>query len=352
MFSNKLSAAIRACLSSHTPFAVVLPPLDDSDPLFLCDNGDADSEPRSQIRFFATDFAMPFTSATVIRDILTVDQAAQLLPADTSYNNLKPLTTDRNSYLESVSAVIARLRSEGGKTVIARTIGAEAQVDIVSAAAGYFDDNPAAFRCLYYTPKSGCWLIASPELLLSADKQTMRYETFSLAGTRRHIEGEEDAPWDDKNIDEQEIVTRYINYTLDRGDCPPDSIRSFTKVANRVEHLCTIFGGKLDSMSQYERLLDMLSPTPALAGFPRETAIAEICRVEQTPRALYGGYVALETPEAIQAWVAIRCCRFDNGGYTIFTGSGITPHSSAEDEWEETKLKASALLAIIERSTP
>lgn len=351
MFDKTLAGAIRACLDSHTPFAVILPPGVDGDTIFMCDNGDSDIALRSDRRFFAVDFARPYAEADVVCDRLTVEQAIELKPVEKVESTISHTTTSREEYLDAIARIVARLRADGGKTVIARTISSEARIDVVAATECYFAANPTSFRCLCYTPANGCWLIATPELLLRVDKNDLRYTTFSLAGTRPHTDDSEDAAWDGKNIEEQAIVSRYIDNVLTSYGCAPDTIDKHTKVANRVEHLCTVFSGRVNGVDDYAELVNLLSPTPALAGYPRETALNEIAATESVPRGLYGGYVGIDSPQDIQAWVTIRCCKLDAEGYTIYTGSGITPESTPEDEWQETNLKASALKSILEQNS-
>ena len=82
---------------------------------------------------------------------------------------------------------------------------------------------PRLFVALVYTPQSGMWLMATPEILLKGEQGKM--QTMSLAGTQKAepsrtiadypIEGVE---WSLKNREEQQYVTDYIE----------DCIRAFS----------------------------------------------------------------------------------------------------------------------------
>ena len=68
---------------------------------------------------------------------------------------------------------------------------------------------PRMFIALVYTPQSGMWLTATPEILLEGSGCDWR--TIALAGTMRledgQLDGEgENTTWSTKNIEEQRVV--------------------------------------------------------------------------------------------------------------------------------------------------
>ena len=81
---------------------------------------------------------------------------------------------------------------------------------------------PRLFIALVWTAKSGCWLTATPEILLKGEGTA--WQTVALAGTMK-LEGEQlryDAPlkdvpimWTTKNIKEQRMVATYIAECLE-----------------------------------------------------------------------------------------------------------------------------------------
>ena len=78
---------------------------------------------------------------------------------------------------------------------------------------------PRMFIALVNTAKSGCWLTATPEILLEG--KTEAWRTIALAGTMK-LEGEqlngegETLRWSTKNIQEQRIVATYITECLEQ----------------------------------------------------------------------------------------------------------------------------------------
>ncbi|MEE0977976.1 MAG: chorismate-binding protein, partial [Muribaculaceae bacterium] len=109
-----------------------------------------------------------------------------------------------------------------------------------------------------------------------------------------------------------------------------------------VCHICDLFSGTLPAAS-CTALLDELSPTPALSGFPVATAIDEISLIEDHNRECYGGYVGYVTPSALKCYVNLRSVKLCDSGYCIFAGGGVTAQSNPEDEWNETENKTMVL---------
>lgn len=256
-------------------------------------------------------------------------------------------STDRDDYLSSVAAIVANLRERGGKTVYSRVVSGDASViDWVGAADRLFDRFPDAFCHMFYTPRTGAWLGATPEILLSADPYG-HIETMALAGT---LAG--DAEWDEKNRLEHEMVRTFIAETFTSSGITPDIDETGELRYGHIKHLCTRIRATLPHGADCACLLDALSPTPAVAGLPRGVAVDEIGRYERHKRGCYAGYISVSDHEGLHAYVNLRCVHFDpHGRYCVYAGGGITADSDPETEWRETAAKAAPLLEIINLST-
>lgn len=266
--------------------------------------------------------------------------APQMLPWDAS--------TPRDGYLCTTAALVDGLKRRGGKCVRMRSIcSRSSRTDVAAAAAELFARYPDAFCSCYYTPATGMWLGATPELLLDCDGARAR--TMSLAGTRRAAPG---TPWDSKNTAEQAYVTRFICEAL-RGlglepECGPDSTLRY----GAIEHICTRIEAAMAPQTTVGELLDALSPTPAVAGTPRDTALGEIAATEDTPRRCYAGYLLhSDASGRTRAYVNLRCAQVAPDGFCIYVGGGITADSAPAAEWEETEAKAAVLLDILNRNS-
>lgn len=273
-------------------------------------------------------------------DSICIDDSASGTPAPL------PDATPRDLYLERVAALIEKLKGRGmAKTVISRVIaGRTPGLDVIDAAERLWNAFPATFGFLYYTPATGCWLGASPEKLLVTFEPD-HFTTHALAGTV----GVEDE-WDVKNYQEHQMVADYIADKLrDMNVKFSDGGMKSLRFGN-IKHLSTHFNGRFTNPSvQAVELLDRLSPTPALAGWPCKEAIDDINDIEDHNRGCYGGYLTVNTGRASYSYVNLRCAAIDpvTGRWAVFAGGGITPKSDPATEWRETEAKAAVILEIL-----
>lgn len=260
-------------------------------------------------------------------------------------------STERDKYLANLSQLIASLKTRGGKTVISTANNFEFTnpVSFDWFADLWFslcDIHLSDFCFIFYTPLTGAWLGATPEKLLSVDFSNMYFSTMALAGTRPLKE--ENQPWDDKNIEEHNIVTNYIIDVLQSFGVTAHKAATTNLSYGSIEHLITPINGHLPENSDVYKIISSLSPTPALSGYPVDIAIKEINRYESHPRRMYGGFIAIETGSKIDAFVNLRSMQFDQSGCCLYAGGGITASSIPTVEWEETRLKIQAFLSHID----
>lgn len=254
------------------------------------------------------------------------------------------VSTPHAEYIEGTRQIVERLRRDGGKTVRMRTICGRGEVDMAAVAADVFELFPDAFCFCFFSPVTGLWVGATPELLLEASDG--KVQTMALAGTRPV--GTPGA-WDAKNVAEQTTVTDFIISTLKHHCSDVQSEAPTTLPYGCMEHICTRISGTLAPGYTAEELLAELSPTPAVCGFPRAAALTDIASVEDAPRRCYAGYMlAKDTDGCLRAYVTLRCAQISPEGWCIYAGGGITADSDPESEWRETQLKASSLLKIIQ----
>lgn len=257
-------------------------------------------------------------------------------------------STAAEYYCDSISRLVEKLRVRGGKTVICRQIcGKFKALDWASLANEYFGKFPSMFCFLYYHPSTGFWLGASPELLIEASTDGT-IKTRALAGTRKSADNE---AWSEKNVAEHEIVVGDIVQRI-RTVCPSAEIVKSARQDFRygsIDHLCTPIEVKGVEAGNIDRLVAEIHPTPAVGGYPREEALADIDEFEQTPRNCYGGLISVNTPGGRTVYVVLRCVHFDNEKWAVYSGSGITAASVPADEWKETADKAAPLLELLRK---
>lgn len=194
------------------------------------------------------------------------------------------------------------------------------------------------------SPDSGVWIGATPEILLQKSGNT--YKSISLAGT---IDAKSDI-WDKKNLEEQSIVTKrivdilkYYNLAGLTATAPYDFIYG------KIKHLRSDITatGLLDTQ-RLTNLLGELSPTPALAGEPRDKAFDLISKTESFQRAFYGGYCGPYYDNGdSKLYVILRSLWLERDRYAMYAGGGITSQSTPEAEWIETERKANSILQLL-----
>lgn len=206
-----------------------------------------------------------------------------------------------------------------------------------------------SFVSLVYIPSKGLWMGASPELLLYFSNDI--FTTFSLAGTQPIIEKQTNSTiWGEKEIAEQEIVTKYIQNIAEK--MPHSEIKvegPITKNAGNVQHLLTTFSIKGASHANWCKLASTLHPTPAVSGFPKSDAIQFIIENEKKNRSFYSGFLGpVNMNGEINLYVNLRCMEIQEKHLILHVGCGITHDSDSLKEWEETELKSKTLLDLIE----
>ena len=212
---------------------------------------------------------------------------------------------------------------------------------------------PRLFIALVDTPKSGCWLTATPEILLEG--QGSDWRTIALAGTMKlegdQLNGEgESLTWSTKNIQEQRIVATYITecleqFTSDFREEGPRTVRA----ANLV-HLRSDFTFRLSDHAHIGNLLQALHPTPAVCGLPKREAFQFIVRNEHTPRRYYSGFMGPLGTDETHLYVSLRCMNIERDTCHLYAGGGLLKDSILEQEWQETEAKLETIRKVINKT--
>jgi|SaaInl5LU_22_DNA_1037371.scaffolds.fasta_scaffold22951_3 isochorismate synthase len=206
---------------------------------------------------------------------------------------------------------------------------------------------PKAFVYLVSSELFGTWIGATPEVLLSMHGH--QGYTMSLAGTKKVHAGE---AWDDKEMEEQYIVTEFIQNRLLNQDLQEiEQHGPFDIDAGPVKHLRTDFSFYSPDKSAIDIALE-LHPTPAVAGVPTKIAQDLVATIEPFYRDLYTGFIGATDEKNSYLYVNLRCCQILPGKAYLYIGGGYTSSSIPEDEWEETENKARTLLDILEKIDP
>lgn len=261
-------------------------------------------------------------------------------------------STYRVSYDAAINSVKPRLKQTGGKVVISQHQTIVSKRNLHEVITDLFSWNQYSFRYICFTPETGIWMGATPELLLQSRRDANEYMTYSLAGT---MPIDDEAPWNEKNIKEQKYVTDFILDEFHQMNIPTECSETGELHYGNIKHLCSLITakGNIDVVETLNRL----SPTPAVSGIPRDIAIAEIDAFETHCRRCYSGYVGVRLNGLYYAYVNIRCAflakvmveKQEAYIYNLYSGGGILASSDCESEWQEAQSKISALKEIIEK---
>ncbi len=197
-----------------------------------------------------------------------------------------------------------------------------------------------AFVYVWFHPKVGMWIGATPETLLTT--KGGHFTTMSLAGTQTLKKNINEVSWGDKELEEQQLVTDYLTRKLNTvtTDYTVNNLESF-RIGNLL-HLRTKVFGKYKG--PIVNLIKLLHPTPAVCGFPMEASKKFILNNESYKRKFYTGFLGeLNLKKSSNLYVNLRCMEIQNGYGIIYVGGGITESSNPEKEWEETIAKSFAI---------
>ena len=203
-----------------------------------------------------------------------------------------------------------------------------------------------AFVYVWFHPKVGLWLGATPETLLQTSG--VSFKTMSLAGTQVFREGE-DIVWKSKELEEQQLVTDFIEDQLQPIANNLIIDKTETIKAGNLLHIRTKVEGDLQKQSTLKELIRALHPTPAVCGLPREMAKSFIIKNENYNRSFYTGFLGelnLDNQNT-SLFVNLRCMNIENNTASIYIGGGITKDSNAEKEWQETVSKSKIMKKVL-----
>lgn len=208
---------------------------------------------------------------------------------------------------------------------------------------------------------------ASPESALKYDADSRKIEIYPIAGTRprgHRANGEIDADLDSRielsmRTDKKELAEHLMLVDLARNDlariCEPGSryVANLTKVDRYsfVMHLVSQVVGTLrsdlDIFHAYQACMNM----GTLTGAPKVRAMQLIAEYEQERRGSYGGAVGYFTGKGhFDTCIVIRSAYVENGIATVQAGGGVVLDSNPQDEADETRNKAQAVIRAIAKA--
>ncbi len=267
---------------------------------------------------------------------LTVSWEKKVL--ENQENSLGSIDEDEKNSFETVvkKGIQAIENREFKKVVVSRkeTVALDS-FDLVSVFENLVQLYPSTFVYCFYHPKVGIWLGATPEQLLKAKDN--QFETIALAGTQKDT-GTTAINWEKKEKEEQQIVTDYIVAKLENVASEVLVSEPYSIKAGSIWHIRTDISGVLNSDFSLRQVVQLLHPTPAVCGLPKEFSKAFILENENYDRSFYTGFLGElnSDSESSDLFVNLRCMQIENSQAHLYMGCGITKDSIPEKEWGES----------------
>lgn len=282
-------------------------------------------------------------------------------PAWQEASGLVESSSTKQAYLSAVTAAVSAIEAgQFQKVVLSRTkvIQLSADFEVLAAFDKLCAAYPNAFVSVVSLPDEGSvWLGATPETLVSVDAQGL-FRTVSLAGTQSLFDADgqptpvSEARWTQKEIEEQALVSRYIIECFKKI-----RLREYievgpkTVIAGNLMHLRTDYIVDTEAVNFPQLgtvMLQLLHPTSAVCGTPKDPALAFILDHELHERSYYSGFIGpVNVQQASHLFVNLRTMQIADGQATLYAGAGITEDSLPEKEWHETEMKCQTLLRVI-----
>lgn len=207
---------------------------------------------------------------------------------------------------------------------------------------------PTAFKYCWFHPEIGMWMGATPEQFLKIDNNELK--TVALAGTRLKTEAEN---WGEKEKIEQELVTNFIVENIQKYSKSVTTSHPYTANAGSLQHIKTDISALLENQSELKNIVEVLHPTPAVCGYPKDVAKSFIIENEGYNRSYYAGFlgelndVTLDAGKSSDLFVNLRCMQISKNEVALYVGCGITADSNSENEYWETVNKAVTMKKIL-----
>jgi para-aminobenzoate synthetase component I len=255
---------------------------------------------------------------------------------------------DRPAHRERVAAIRAAIaRGDVYQVNLTRRLSAPlpADADVLALGRVLARAHPAPHAATVRLPSAGVHVAsASPELFLAVDGR--RVVTRPIKGTAAQPDGF--LPKDRaENVMIVDLARNDLGRVCEVGTVGVPGLCE-VEAHPGLHHLVSTVEGRLRADVGWPELLAATFPPASVTGTPKIAALRHIAALEATGRGPYCGALGWVDADAGTAElnVAIRTFWFAEGRLHLGTGGAITWDSDADGEWEETELKARALLAV------
>ena len=260
--------------------------------------------------------------------------------------NFQDESVKRNFEILVNKGIEAIKNNQFQKVVLSRKESIDVEnFDLIEAFYNLVQLYPNTFVYCFYHPKVGTWLGATPEQLFKAKDNF--FNTIALAGTQKDS-GSDDVYWPKKEQEEQQFVTDYIVEKIKDIASEITVSKPYSIKAGSVWHIKTDISGTLSLGFGLKKIIQLLHPTPAVCGLPKQQSKEFILLNENYNRTFYTGFLGeLNVEGQTDFFVNLRCMEIKDFQAHLFMGCGITKDSIPEKEWEESINKSATMKKIL-----
>ncbi len=304
-------------------FHISISVLPDTDGDHILDTVESEIEETKQISILGMPFSLPSITAT------------RAFP-------------DRDGWRKNiVNALAAIKRAEIEKIVLARRLDYRfgERIDPVVLLMLLRERNQSCYSILHQPRPDVAFISVTPERLYLREGSRISVDAVSSTMPRGSTP-DEDAVLEKKLLNDDKLSRehRFVSEavladitTLCDGEPTIDGPRALK--LDRIQHIASTVTGRLKPDADDAKIVKRLHPTPAVAGVPRERAMAMISQMEPFTRGWYAGAIGMIDDDRAEFAVGIRSAVMHDNLISVFTGAGIVRGSDPDVEWEEIESK-------------
>ncbi len=289
---------------------------------------------------------------------LAVVAFGEALPALEPFSATTSLRSNfsRSEYLEAVESVRARIRrGEVYQVNLSQRYEAECQGDAFDLFLKLAERSPAPYSA-YLNFGDEQIVSSSPERFLYLSNGTAT--TRPIKGTRPAGASEDEAAANERElgVSEKDRSELLMIVDLERNDlgrvCEPGSVRvddlfrleRYATVIHQTADVSGVLGAGLKPLDCVKAMF----PGGSITGAPKIRAMQVIDELERGERGIYTGAIGyFDVSGRVDLNIAIRTLRIAGGRLSFQVGGGIVWDSDPASEYEETLLKAKAMVSAL-----
>lgn len=326
------------------------------------------SSEHHQIKFINCDIHITENGETKQLDLIhsktTFEEIIELFDPDKNKKSVAKnvhiktgeVNDQKNEFISLIEKTIHEIKNDAfQKVVITRnkTIELPGQFSSTEFFESIIDHYKNVFVYMTFIPEVGTWIGATPETLININNKR-QFQTVALAATQAYNDDVdlEDTTWSQKDIEEQAMVSRYIINCFKKIRLREfEEIGPRTHLSGNLVHLKTDYNVDMDQVD-YPQLgsvmLELLHPTSAVCGMPKEPAKDFILKNEGFDREYFSGFLGpVNLKNESNIFVNLRCMKLMQQHAKLFAGAGIITNSNPDKEWNETEIKMQTLLKVL-----